>query len=104
MPRDLLHQLLGVNNPNRAGRRDVERKRRLLGLADTAARVFRAVDMLEQLGNDESHVQQETRPGMTILLLFTCFSCWRKSRLYNIAYATCIRVQNIHANGLAVQW
>ena len=73
MPRDLLHQLSGADHSKRPGRRDVERKRRLLGLADTGARVFRTLDMLEQLGHNEGCVQQETRAGRATLMCVPLF-------------------------------
>ena len=63
MPRHLLHQLFGPDNPSRSSSGGLEEYRCVLGGADNGARDVYSIHLLEQLGDDESDLQQETRSG-----------------------------------------
>ena len=63
MPRHLLHQLLGSDHPSRAGAGGLEQYRCLLCGAGNGSRDVYSIHLLEQLGDDESDLQQETRSG-----------------------------------------
>ena len=63
MPRHLLHQLFGPDHPSRSSSGGLEEYRCVLGGADNGARDVYSIHLLEQLGDDESDLQQETRSG-----------------------------------------